>query len=77
MLDKRGFNLGLVFTAVSLGFIVGLIGCGVAGFVCGLNLRALVASNIVDNADNVLGGGFVGASEFFLLGGGYLHVFDV
>ena len=44
---------------------------------CGLNLRALVARTIVDNADDVLGDGFVGASEFFLLGGGYLHVFDV
>ena len=54
MIEERGFRLGRVLTAVRLGFIVDLIGCGFSGFVCGLTWRALAASTIINYADNVL-----------------------
>ena len=68
--------MGCVFTAVCLGFIVGLIGCGFVCFLCGLTWHVLSEITISDHANNVIGNGFVGASEFSLLGGGYLCVSD-
>ena len=39
-------------------------------------MHALVAITISDNADDFLGDGFFGASEFSLFGGGDICVFD-
>ena len=76
MIEERGFSMGHVFTAICLGFIVHLVGCRVDGFACGLIWSALVTITIINHADNVFGDVFFGASKFFLLGSGYLCVFD-
>ena len=76
MLEERGFNLGSVFTAIFLGFIFGLIVCVLAWFFCGLTWHAMVAITINDHADDVLGDGFVRSSEFSLLVGRDIFIFD-
>ena len=76
MLEERGFNLGSFFTAIFMGFIVGLIVCEVAGFLCGLTWHTLVVITISDHAEDVLGDVFVRASEFSLLGGRDIFIFD-
>ena len=76
MLEERGFNLGSFFTAIFMGFIVGLIFCGVAGFLCGLIWHALLAITTSYPADDVLGDGFVRSSEFSLLVSRYIFIFD-
>ena len=60
---------GLVFTDVRLGIIFGLIVCGGAGLVVGLTWRPLEKGTIINHADYILGDGFVGSSEFYLLSG--------
>ena len=76
MIEEMGFRLVCVFTSIYLGFIVDLIGCEVAGFAYGLTWCAMAASNISYHADDVLVDGFDGASEFSLLSGRYICVFD-
>ena len=77
MLDEREFRCGWIFTATCLVIIVGFIVCKVAGFSGGLTWHALVASNIINHADGILGDSFVRAGEFSLLSGGDLIVLDV
>ena len=76
MLEERGFNLGSFFTTIFLGFIFGLIVDGVAGFLCGLIWHAMLAITTSYPADDVLGDGFVRSSEFSLLVGRDIFIFD-
>ena len=76
MLDERGFRQGRVFTSVLMGIIIGLIVCRDVCFVCALTYNALLAIKISNHDENFLGGGFVGASEFYRLIRGYLFVLD-
>ena len=76
MLDERGFRQGRFFTAVLMGIIIGLIVCRDVWFVCALTYNALLASKISNHDENFLGGGFVGAGEFYRLSEGDLFVLD-
>ena len=61
---------------VSWDFIVGLVGCGVTGFVCGLTWRALAEITVSNHDEDVFSDSCVGSSEFSILGSGYICVFD-
>ena len=76
MFGKGGFRMGRVFTAVCLVFIVVFISCRVVVFAFGLTWRELVAITKSDHAVDVLGDSFVGVSEFAILGGGDIRIFD-
>ena len=77
MLEETGFRHVCVFTAVRLVIIIGLIFCGGTGLAGVMTWRALVTGTISNHADDVLGDGFVGASKFSLLSGGYICVLGV
>ena len=54
-----------------------MICCRDAGFASGMAWCALTTSTVINNADNILSDGFVGAGKFDLLGGGDLCVLDI